>query len=516
MSNKQLVYVKSKNDKPLMPTDNFGYIRLLLKTGKAIPVDNNPFTIKLKYDTEEIIQPLTLGIDPGRENIGIAVTNEKGECLFLCNVQTNNKQVTKAISERAKYRRERRRHHRIRKQRKAIRDNTTIKSGEKNILRNSKSCKSKKTSYPKMDESITQKVIKGKEARFANRKREKGWLTPSANQLVQIHINVVNLIKNLLPISNIVFENNCFDFQKLENMDIRKWEYQTGILYGFKDYKDYINKQQKNTCLLCGQNHINHYHHIVPKSKGGSDTVANIAGLCDECHDLVHKQQEITNKLSELKSGIHKQYEISLLNSCIQVIIDKLNVILPVTSCNGYETYQTRTNLNLEKDHCIDAYCISLYNKKLPENPKSFIKSKTYTIKRFKKKSNNIINKLNKRKYYYNGKLVATNRHKAIEQKENSLEEYINKYKATHTAEEIKQHLKELRVKPAKREYTFHKCNKNITFKCGDIVQYDKSGVVLVVMKVSSSDMSLICNKHKYIKMEYSKLISSNSLVFLN
>lgn len=37
---------------------------------------------------EFITQPLTLGIDTGRENIGLGVSNEKGECLYLANVLT--------------------------------------------------------------------------------------------------------------------------------------------------------------------------------------------------------------------------------------------------------------------------------------------------------------------------------------------------------------------------------------------------------------------------------------------
>ena len=230
-----MVYVISKSGKPLMPTDRYGHIRKLLKNGKAVPISNNPFIIKLKYDTPEVIQPLTMGIDVGRENIGLGVSNEKGDCLFRANVETRNKQVTKNIFNRSIYRKDRRKYKRQRKQRKALRLNQAIKNGNDTILRNKKACKQVNISYPGMELSVSHKVIKGKEAKFNNRKRKEGWLTPSARNLVEIHINLVKKISAFLPISNLVIENNIFNFQKLENADIRNWEYSKGLLYGFKD-----------------------------------------------------------------------------------------------------------------------------------------------------------------------------------------------------------------------------------------------------------------------------------------
>ena len=77
-----MVYVISKSGKPLMPTERYSHVRKLLKNKLAVPICNNPFTIKLKYDTSGVVQSLTLGIDVGRENIGLGVSDEKGNCLF--------------------------------------------------------------------------------------------------------------------------------------------------------------------------------------------------------------------------------------------------------------------------------------------------------------------------------------------------------------------------------------------------------------------------------------------------
>ena len=95
VSMKTIVYVLNKKSKPLMPTSRCGHVRKLLKEKKAVPVCNNPFTIRLKYETPDIVQDLYLGIDTGRENIGIAVSKESGDCVYLAELETKNKSIKK-------------------------------------------------------------------------------------------------------------------------------------------------------------------------------------------------------------------------------------------------------------------------------------------------------------------------------------------------------------------------------------------------------------------------------------
>ena len=121
-----MIYIVSKKGIPLMPTTRYGHVRKLLKQNKAVVINNNPFTVRLKYETSNITQPLTIGIDSGRENIGLSVSDEKGTNLFNANIITNNKQIKKNMQERAEHRSARRRHRRIRKQRKSIRNNVTL------------------------------------------------------------------------------------------------------------------------------------------------------------------------------------------------------------------------------------------------------------------------------------------------------------------------------------------------------------------------------------------------------
>ena len=76
-------YVLNKDGKPLMPTTRCGHVRHLLNNKKARVVCRNPFTVQLNYETDDIVQPLYLGIDPGRTNIGLAVVKDNGEPVRL-------------------------------------------------------------------------------------------------------------------------------------------------------------------------------------------------------------------------------------------------------------------------------------------------------------------------------------------------------------------------------------------------------------------------------------------------
>lgn len=483
MKQKTIVYVISKKRKPLMPTTRCGHVRKLLDKGKAVVINSNPFTIRLKYDTPEIAQSLYYGIDTGRDNIGVGVSDENGNCVYLAELTTNNKLVKKNMSSRAESRRSRRRHDRQSKQRKSKSDNTEIQNGDDDKVRTKYDCKSVKISYPGADNPVTHKIIRGKEAKFNNRKRPDGWITPSARQLVQMHMNMLKQTMGILPISHVSLERVAFDFQKLENKNIYDWNH--GKLYGYETYKDYINDEQHGVCLICGKRHIEYYHHIVQRKDGGTDKVSNIAGLCYDCHygpEGVHNCKETQDRLLDMKMETNKSYKVSLLNSVMPKLIEELvsyccnqhNIKFAIT--DGKETSVTRNNLGLDKTHALDGCCISLAKRDGYE-PK-FIPDRVFEQRRFKKKSNNNIQKLNRREYYLDGKLVAVNRHKATDQKDGSLEEFLSKYRESHTEKEVQQMMHRIEIRPAKRTYTYHKDGRVCKFHIGDLIRYEKKNKI--------------------------------------
>lgn len=56
-----------------------------------------------------------------------------------------------------------------------------------------------------------------------------------------------------------------------------------------------ILKRDKNKCTKCGSKEKLHVHHIVPKSKGGSNESQNLTTLCDLCHAEEHRGEPIYN-----------------------------------------------------------------------------------------------------------------------------------------------------------------------------------------------------------------------------
>lgn len=432
-----VVYILSASGKPLMPTTRCGHVRILLKEKKARVIERKPFTIQLNYETEEVIQPLYLGIDPGRTNIGTAVVAQNGKCVFSAQLVTRNKDVPKLMKTRGQFRMTHRQlKRRCKRQRRAKATGTNSPKGEIQRL------------LPGYKKPITCKGIRNKEARFNNRKIPTGWLTPTANHLLQTHINIVKKIQKFLPITDVVLEVNRFAFMAMENPHIQRWQYQRGPLYGKGSVKDAVYAAQDGHCLFCERN-IDHYHHIVPRSKNGSEALGNRVGLCKEHHRLVHTEEEWTKKLAAMKVGMNKKYHaLSVLNQIIPRLTERLGELFPQHTfiTTGQDTYRFRENNGIPKDHYLDAYCIACSVIPGTNRKVSYPKEMPYDIRQFRRHDRQACHKANfNRSYYSNGKLVATNRHKAIEQKSDSLEEY----RAIHGEKAVSQ----LTIKPHKPAY---------------------------------------------------------------
>lgn len=363
------VYVLNKDSKPLMPTTRCGHVRYLLKEKKARVVKTKPFTIQLLYETNDVVQPLYLGIDPGRTNIGVAVVKADGTAVFTAHLETRNKEIPKLMKKRKDSRRARRTNgRRCRRQRRAKANGTISKKCVKQATAQNGSASKRakkigviKRHLPGCEKEVLCIGIKNKEAKFNNRTRPAGWLTPTANQLLQTHINLIKKIQKLLPIIDVVLEINKFAFMQLDNPNIQKWQYQQGPLYQKANLEEAVSEMQEHHCLFCKKK-IDHYHHVVPQHKNGSNTIDNIVGLCTKHHDLVHKDTAWHEKLTKKKTGLNKKYgALSVLNQIIPALTKELSSIFPkhffVTT--GKSTYDYRAAHGVSKDHWLDAYCIA-------------------------------------------------------------------------------------------------------------------------------------------------------------
>jgi len=215
----------------------------LLEEHKAKVVRKCPFTIQLNYECVNIIQPVSLGVDIGFENIGISATTEK-DVLFEAKVKIRT-DIVKLLSQRIEIRRTRR---------------------------------SRKTRY--------------RNTRFLNRKytKPKGWKAPSFRARLDSHVELIAKVHSILPIGKIIVEIASFDIQKIKNPEIKGAEYQQGEMLGFNNLKAYILCRDGHLCRCCkgkSGDKILRVHHLESRLTGGN-APNNLITLCDSCHTKYH------------------------------------------------------------------------------------------------------------------------------------------------------------------------------------------------------------------------------------
>mgnify|MGYP004644448747 FL=1 len=447
------VYVVDKDKKPLMPTTRFGKVRRLLKEKKAKVISSKPFVIQLLYEpkTHEV-QPLHGGTDPGRENIGLSVIDDKGNIVYSAHLKTRNKDIPKLMAERKAHRQASRRGERLRRKRRAKKNDTTTDFPEGRKLPGYK------------DGVLMLKDIINTESKFNNRKRPKGWITPTVRQLIQTHINIIRQICSILPVVDWSIEGNKFAFMELEDNTVQGIDFQNGRLKGFKDASEYIEYLQEGKCIFCN-NPIEHYHHITPKSKGGSDRPENLVGLCECCHHKVHKGEASLAEIGEKKKFAH----LSVLNTAMPFILKELQNMFgedKLSICAGYDTKNYRDLYHIGKDHHLDAACIAGLTHDIQIQTKNLT---TFEIQQYRNHNRSIINHQTERTYKIKGKTIAKNRNKRFEQKGDSFRDWAHKAKKGKSRAEFRKLCAQITVQKSTR----YKNDMN-RLKPGTVFRYTK------------------------------------------
>ena len=306
------VYVISKDGQPLMPTTRFGKVRRLLKNKKAKVIRSCPFTIKLLYKPENlVVQEVVLGQDTGSKYVGTACVADN-KVLYQSEI-TLRDDIKKKM-DRRRTTRKRRRH--------------------------------RKTRYRK--------------SRFLNRANstKKGRFPPSTRSKVQSHIDEIEFCKKILPISKIVLEVSQFDTALMKNPNlifekVKHWGYQKGFDYEYSSRREAVLHRDNYTCQCCGKKHVRlEVHHIIFRSMGGTDDERNLITLCEKCHKAVHDGILIlTKKLKKLNLKYATQMSI-IRSQLLKIYPDAIETF-------GFVTKENRNNLNLQKEHFIDACVIA-------------------------------------------------------------------------------------------------------------------------------------------------------------
>lgn len=123
-----------------------------------------------------------------------------------------------------------------------------------------------------------------RQARWANRRRTAGWLTPTMRSKAEATVKAVRFVASLLPIKYIHVELGSFDTQKMQDPEICGLSYQQGKLHGYL-LRAYVFATWQRKCAYCGVCKVPlEIEHIVPKSRGGSNRVSNLTLACHACN----------------------------------------------------------------------------------------------------------------------------------------------------------------------------------------------------------------------------------------
>ena len=304
------VYVLDKNGQPLMPTKRFGKVRRLLRDKKAKVVRSCPFTIRLLYEPEtKIVQDIVLGVDTGSKHVGVAcVGNDK--VLYQAQVELRD-DIKKKMDSRRMYRRSRR---------------------------------NRKTRYRK--------------CRFLNRRNSirKDRYCPTIVSKYYGHEREIEFCKKILPIKDTVLETGKFDTQLMEKpwLQEHKWTYQKGVNYGYANAREHALVRDNYTCQCCGRKNCRvEAHHIVFRSKNGSNDLENYVTLCENCHKAVHLGEIDLKLKGRRRSTLRYATQMSIIRSML------LKKYPEAIETYGFVTEANRENLGIGKEHYLDACVIA-------------------------------------------------------------------------------------------------------------------------------------------------------------
>ena len=309
-----MVFVLNKDKRPLNPCHP-ARARKLLKQGEAVIHKKHPFTIRLK-ELKEIEDhakaEYRLKIDYGSHHTGLAILKNNKEVIWLAELQ-HKTNVKKKMDDRRAFRRRRR-----------------------------------------------NKNLRYRKPRFSNRKRTKGWLPPSLQSRVN---NIETWVKRLFktcPITHISYENAKFDTQLMRDPEISGIKYQQGTLEGY-EVREYLLEKFNRRCVYCGKNNVPlEIEHIIPKTRGGTNRIDNLAIACRECNQKKGNKTAEEYGFPDVQKRVKKTLkECAIINATRWKVYEILIATdLPVECGTGARTKMNRLNFGLPKKHYIDACCV--------------------------------------------------------------------------------------------------------------------------------------------------------------
>lgn len=320
------VMVVDRLGDPLMPTCP-KRARRLLKAKRAAVFQMNPFTIRILNREGGDVQPVQLKMDPGSKTTGVALVVQGAVrgwfAVAAWEIHHQGQAIRDALLSRSQLRRGRR---------------------------------GRKTRY--------------RPARFNNRTRADGWLAPSLQSRVDNVLAFCSKIVRVCPVVEIPVEQVRFDTQAMNDPEISGVQYQQGTLLGY-EVREYLLEKWGRKCAYCKASGVPlQIDHLVPRSRGGTDKVANLTLACQGCNQKKGNQplEVFLKGRPDLLSAIQRkagrslnQKDVSAVNSTRKALIERLEQAFPhleVSAWTGGQTKFNRTTQGFAKTHWLDAVCV--------------------------------------------------------------------------------------------------------------------------------------------------------------
>ena len=258
----------------------------------------------------------TVKLDPGSRTTGIAIVDNKDSVVMLAEIEHRGYIVKKNLDDRRIVRRNRR---------------------------------NRKTRY--------------RPARFLNRTKPQGWIAPSVKSRTDNVINFIKKYKKLLNINKVMIERVSFDVtQMTSDTKLYGVKYQQGPLYQTK-IRSYLFKKYNGQCVYCGAK-AEEIEHIVPKSKGGTDSLYNLVIACKKCNKLKGKLS-----LKEFGKTMNKDFshlkpkklpkDASIVQLARNYMVKEITKLVSnTTTHDSWMTKNNRDQLGLPKEHYYDALSV--------------------------------------------------------------------------------------------------------------------------------------------------------------
>ena len=318
-----MVLVINKRKQPCNAISE-AYARILLHSKQAVIHKRYPFTIRLKNNNAvKKTATYTVKIDPGASVTGLSIVDNENKVIMLAELVHRGKTIKRNLDSRRAVRRSRRQ---------------------------------RKTRY--------------RPARFQNRTRPQGWLAPSVKSRANNVINFVRKFYKFLNIVKVEIERVSFDTAQMSSeKPLYGADYRQGVLYQ-TELRSFLFKKHNGRCVYCGSK-AEEIEHIIPKSKGGTDSVHNLVIACRKCNELKGKLS-----LKEFGKLMNKDFShiepkelpkhAAIVQSARNYMFKEISKIVPNTACyDAWLTKYNREELNLPKQHYYDALSVGEIPTKL-------------------------------------------------------------------------------------------------------------------------------------------------------